>query len=497
MTMDGPLETLSSPNDLITSSQDANDKMILDDLAEEKPTFATIDKPQLPSINNISPYSPIPHTLHGTNTSDEYLRHRMSDMSMTSAGRSLSHRGFSAGGGSKANSPPPMASLSSSSSSYDPVKSNIISPLEPMHYHDVSPTYSRRGSLNTHEYRRPSITEMTSLPFPSATTSRRESVATVVSDYDYQSSRSSSPSPYHPPYPPSHHPPSSFHDAYQRRHSIATVEPSSRMPKQQQRSFRFPATIEESPHGVYSAPSSPPEIMPSANEEQGPASFQRTSRTHSHQGSYTPTSSHRYMTSPSSRQHHPYATLSRRRSILNEDDTTPSLARRASMPVVTTRGHLPTSSRSSRPSDYLHPHGNPMEIDDPATPSPLALPTSTSATMIDPHTGLPHSSMASPPSLKRKPETPYSRSPELRISHKLAERKRRKEMKELFDELRDALPVEKNLKTSKWEILSKAVEFITVLKRRDYEKENEVNTLRHQLDMLKRERGMANGSLHC
>lgn len=37
----------------------------------------------------------------------------------------------------------------------------------------------------------------------------------------------------------------------------------------------------------------------------------------------------------------------------------------------------------------------------------------------------------------------------------MAERKRRKEMKDLFDELRDQLPADRGMKASKWEILSK------------------------------------------
>ncbi|CDH58056.1 predicted protein [Lichtheimia corymbifera JMRC:FSU:9682] len=68
---------------------------------------------------------------------------------------------------------------------------------------------------------------------------------------------------------------------------------------------------------------------------------------------------------------------------------------------------------------------------------------------------------------RRSSMTPYSRTPELRASHKLAERRRRKEMKELFDDLLNVLPIDKGAKTSKWEILSKAVDYIGDLRQRE------------------------------
>ncbi|KAF8913901.1 hypothetical protein CPB84DRAFT_1644198, partial [Gymnopilus junonius] len=144
--------------------------------------------------------------------------------------------------------------------------------------------------------------------------------------------------------------------------------------------------------------------------------------------------------------------------------------------------NYPPDRRMSVPDNLTHPTST------KSTPNhPLSRPPSRQNTDPNSHSGLSSGQEEQPSSntgLKSSKEsgsTPYSRSPELRVSHKLAERKRRKEMKDLFDELRDQLPADRGMKASKWEILSKAIDFVTQLKRSHQEMAAELEMLRQQV----------------
>lgn len=121
----------------------------------------------------------------------------------------------------------------------------------------------------------------------------------------------------------------------------------------------------------------------------------------------------------------------------------------------------------------------------------IRLPDTLGSASDTPDSAAPHKDIGIPVNgelaVPDRKDTPFSRSPELRVSHKLAERKRRKEMRELFDELREQLPADRGMKASKWEILSRAVDYIQILKGQASDAQRTIGILHRDLAVARGE----------
>lgn len=82
----------------------------------------------------------------------------------------------------------------------------------------------------------------------------------------------------------------------------------------------------------------------------------------------------------------------------------------------------------------------------------------------------------------------FVRTPELKVSHKIAERKRRQEMRDIFDELKTLLPMDQSSKTSKWEILKRAAEYVRTASSMQQAQLTQIESLREEVETLKRAR---------